>query len=88
MSSCFTSLSTGRIRLLQFLALNTILFLRVATQLKQTPVAVMGSRKLMDYLSDTTPSKTEADDTEVIEKEKKDNNNEVEMNNWSLEKDA
>ena len=42
----------------------------------------------MDYLSDTTPSKTEADDTEIIEKEKKDNNNEVEMNNWSLEKDA
>ena len=57
--------------------------------MKQTPVAVMGSRKLMDYLSDdTTPSKTESVETENVGKEKKDNNNEVEMDNWSLEKDA
>ena len=61
----------------------------MATQLKQTPVAVMGSRKLMDYLADeTTTSKTETVEAEKVGKEKKDNNNEVEMDNWSLEKDA
>ena len=62
----------------------------MATQLKQTPVAVMGSRKLMDYLSDdTTASKTESVEGEKVGmKEKKDNNNEVEMDNWGLEKDA
>lgn len=57
--------------------------------MKQTPVAVMGSRKLMDYLADeTTTSKTETVEAEKVGKEKKDNNNEVEMDNWSLEKDA
>ena len=81
-------MSTGRIRLLQFLALNTILFLRVATQLKQTPVAVMGSRKLMDYLADTTPSKPETEKAGEVVEEKQENNNEVEMNSWTLEKDA
>ena len=61
----------------------------MATQLKQTPVAVMGSRKLMDFLSDdTTPSKTESAEAEKVGKEKQDNNNEVEMDNWGLEKDA
>ena len=50
----------------------------------------MGSRKLMDYLSDdTTASKTESVEGEKVGmKEKKDNNNEVEMDNWGLEKDA
>ena len=57
--------------------------------MKQTPVAVMGSRKLMDYLADeTNTSKTETVEAEKVGKEKKDNNNEVEMDNWSLEKDA
>ena len=58
--------------------------------MKQTPVAVMGSRKLMDYLSDdTTTSKTESVEGEKVGmKEKKDNNNEVEMDNWGLEKVA
>ena len=69
--------------------MNDTFFLRVATQLKQTPVAVMGSRKLMDYLSDdATPSKTESVEAEKVGKEKKDNNNEVEMDNWGLEKDV
>ena len=68
---------------------NNTFFHRVATQLKQTPVAVMGSRKLMDYLSeDATQSKTESVEAEKVGKEKKDNNNEVEMNNWGLEKDV
>ena len=61
----------------------------MASQLKQTPVAVMGSRKLMDYLSDdATPSKTESVEAEKVGNEKKDNNNEVEMDNWGLEKDV
>ena len=69
--------------------MNNTFIHRVATQLKQTPVAVMGSRKLMDYLADeTTTSKTETVEAEKVGKEKKDNNNEVEMDNWSLEKDA
>ena len=69
--------------------MNNTFVHRVATQLKQTPVAVMGSRKLMDYLADeTTTSKTETVEAEKVGKEKKDNNNEVEMDNWSLEKDA
>ena len=69
--------------------MNNTFIHRVATQLKQTPVAVMGSRKLMDYLADeTTTSKTETVEAEKGGKEKKDNNNEVEMDNWSLEKDA
>ena len=58
----------------------------MATQLKQTPVAVMGSRKLMDYLADTTKPETEKAG-EVVE-EKQENNNEVEMNSWTLEKDV
>ena len=49
----------------------------------------MGSRKLMDYLADdTTTSKTESVEAEKVGKEEKDNNNEVEMDNWGLEKDA
>ena len=70
--------------------MNDTFFLRVATQLKQTPVAVMGSRNLMDYLADDPiPSKMESTEAEtVVVKEKKDNNNEVEMDNWGLEKDA
>ena len=69
--------------------MNNTFVHRVATQLKQTPVAVMGSRKLMDYLADeTTTSKTETVEAEKVGKTKKDNNNEVEMDNWSLEKDA
>ena len=69
--------------------MNNTFVHRVATQLKQTPVAVMGSRKLMDYLADeTNTSKTETVEAEKVGKEKKDNNNEVEMDNWSLEKDA
>lgn len=49
----------------------------------------MGSRKLMDFLSDDTiPSKTESAEAEKVGKEKQDNNNEVEMDNWGLEKDA
>ena len=43
----------------------------------------------MDYLSeDATQSKTESVEAEKVGKEKKDNNNEVEMNNWGLEKDV
>ena len=45
----------------------------------------------MDYLSDDTmASKTESveEAEKVGMKEKKDNNNEVEMDNWGLEKDA
>ena len=60
----------------------------MATQLKQTPVAVMGSRKLMDYLADTTPSKPETEKAGEVVEEKQEKNNEVEMNSWTLEKDA
>ena len=56
--------------------------------MKQTPVAVMGSRKLMDYLADTTPSKQETEKAGEVVEEKQENNNEVEMNSWTLEKDA
>ena len=44
----------------------------------------------MDYLADDPiPSKMESTEAEtVVVKEKKDNNNEVEMDNWGLKKDA
>ena len=56
--------------------------------MKQTPVAVMGSRKLMDYLADPTPAKPETEKAGEVVEEKQENNNEVEMNSWTLEKDA